>query len=106
MYGYGVQFTEPLQSIEKFITNTKKKKQSIFLLNIFEIIGFTVLLTYCILRIFSGLQLAREPFELFIIGFGFIIFTRITKIISKNLKIGGLKKSQIVSSNKKAKSAL
>jgi hypothetical protein len=86
MYGYGIQFTEPFQSIEKIITNTKEKKQSIFLPSIFEIIGFTVFLAYGILRIFSGLKLAREPFELFIIGFGLISFAHIARIITKNFK--------------------
>ena len=86
MYGYGVQFAEPLQSIEKFTTNNKEKKQSIFLPSVFEIIGFTVFLAYCILRIFSGFKLAREPFELFIIGFGLISFAHIARIITKNFK--------------------
>ncbi len=87
MYGYGVQFTEPLKSVEKFITNTKEKKQYIFRPSIFDIIGFTVFLAYCILRIFSGFKLAREPFELFIIGFGLISFAQIAKNITKDFKI-------------------
>jgi hypothetical protein len=91
MYGYGVKFTEPLKSIEKFITNTKKKKQSIFQPSIFEIIGFTVFLIYCILRIFSGLTIAREPFELFLIGFGLISFAQLAKNITKDFKIRSLR---------------
>ncbi len=87
MYAYGVQFTEPLQSIEKFINNTKEKKQSIFLPSVFEVIGFTVFLAYCILKIFSDLKLAGEPFELFIIGFGLISFAQIAKNITKDFKI-------------------
>ena len=87
MYGYGAQFTEPLQSTKEFIIDTKEKEQSIFLPNILEIIGFTVFLAYCILRIFFGPKLVHEPFELFIIGFGLISFAQITRIITKNFKI-------------------
>ena len=83
----GVQFTEPLQSIEELITNTKEKKQSIFLPNIIKIIGFTAFLAYCILRIFFGLKPVREAFDFFIIGCGLISFAHINRIITKNFKI-------------------
>ena len=84
IYGYGIQFNESLQFIEKFITNTKEKKQSIFLPNLFEIIGFSVFLAYCILRLFSDLKLAGEPFDFFMIGCGLLGFARIIRTITKD----------------------
>jgi hypothetical protein len=89
MFGYGLEFTEPFQSIKAFITNAKEKRPFIFLFEILEIIGFigfTVFLAYCTSRIFFDLKPVGEPFDLFILGCGLISFPHILRIIAKNSK--------------------
>ena len=83
MFSYGLKFTEPFQPIKEFITNTKEERQFIFLSEVLEIIGYTVFLTYCIIRIFFSLKPVGETFYLFIIGCGLIRFPHILRIIRK-----------------------
>ena len=83
IYGYGIQFDQPFKDFEKFINNTKEKKQAP-LSNILKIIGITISLAYFFVIVFFSLKLFGEPFDLFIIGFGLIGFTHIIRIITKD----------------------
>jgi hypothetical protein len=71
----------------EFITNHKEEGQFLFLSDVLEIIGFTVFLGYCILRIFFDLKPVGEPFYLLLIGCGLISAPHILRIIPKNFKI-------------------
>ena len=83
VYGYGIQFDQPFKDFEKFINNTKEKKQTP-LSNILKIMGLTISFAYFLVIVFFSLKLFGEPFDLFIIGFGLIGFAHIIRIITKD----------------------
>ena len=83
---YGVEFTEPLHNIEKFVLHTEKIKQTSLLLNISAISGMLVFLVYFFIKLFFGLKSVSVPFELIIFGFGLIGFKRFIRCNAKALK--------------------
>lgn len=83
---YGVEFTEPLHNIEKFVLHTDTIKQTSFLLNISAISGMVVFLVYFFMKLFFGLKPVSVPFELIIFGFGLISFKRFIRCTAKALK--------------------
>jgi hypothetical protein len=74
-------------NLKEFTTDAKEGRQFLFLSEVLEIIGLTVFLVYCILRIFFDLKLVGEPFNLLIIGCGLISTPHILRIFTKNFKI-------------------
>ena len=83
---YGVEFTEPLHNIEKFVLHTETIKQTSLLLNISAISGMLVFLVYFFIKLFFGLKSVSVPFELIIFGFGLIGFKRFIRCNAKALK--------------------
>jgi hypothetical protein len=84
----GVEFTESLKDIEKFILPTEAIKQSSFSSNILAISGIAVFFVYYLLKIFFDLKPVSDQFELIIIGFGLLGSVQFIKGIAKASKIG------------------